>query len=283
MADPQVGMFARFSGLPAEAIARFREFNMNVKDAPKIEGVDPERQNLQAALQQFDEIDPAFVVVCGDMVNEFDSEEQLALIRETLGEYGKKTPVHWVAGNHDIGVNNLIPDSDSVAAYRSEFGDDYYSFTHGESKFVVLNSVLLDRPENLQDELKLQMDFLGDTLQSRDARDSEHVVAFMHHPLFLESAGEADSGFDWSPSPPNQQPGYWTVPLEQRTPVVKLLREANVQTVFAGHWHRNHVAEDDGLEVVVTSALGYPLGDDPSGYRVVTVTDDGLKHRFTAL
>lgn len=115
MADPQVGMFARFSGLAPEEISLFRERKLNVKTAPKIEGVEPERRNLVTVLEQIEEIDPAFVVVCGDMVNEAGDEEQIALIRETLGKYGAHTPVHWVAGNHDIGVGGLIPDRDSVA------------------------------------------------------------------------------------------------------------------------------------------------------------------------
>lgn len=283
MADPQVGMFARFSEMDPAATAMLRKHGLNVKDAPKSEGVGQERDNLNTAIKQFTEVDPAFVVVCGDMVDTVGEEEQIALIRETLGAYGANVPVHWVPGNHDIGVDNLIPNRDSTDMYRTEFGDDYYSFGHGESKFIILNSVLLDRPENLQDEHKAQMDFLGDTLRSRESRDAEHVVAFMHHPLFLDNAEEVDVDFDWAPSPPNQPSGYWTIPLERRTPVVKLLREANVQTVFAGHWHRNHLASDDGLEVVVTSALGYPLGDDPSGYRVVNVADGQLTHRYRAL
>jgi serine/threonine-protein phosphatase CPPED1 len=283
MADPQIGMFARFSGIDSEAIADFQAHGMNVKPAPEMNNNEPERKNLITALEEFDKIDPAFIVVCGDMVNEFDNEDQIKVIRETLGEYSKTTPVHWVAGNHDIGVKNLIPDRDSTAAYRSEFGADYYEFSHGESKFIILNSVLLDRPENIPDEHKRQMDFLGDTLRSRESKDAEHVVAFMHHPLFLDNANEPDVDFSWSPSPANQPTGYWTVPVERRTPVVKLLREANVQTVFAGHWHRNHLASDNGLDVVVTSALGYPLGDDPSGYRVVSLSEGELSHEFRAI
>ncbi|GIT58895.1 MAG: hypothetical protein FI700_02980 [SAR202 cluster bacterium] len=262
IADPQVGMFARASGM---------------------EGVDQERKNLETALRQFQKIDPAFVVVCGDMVDTAGDDDQITLIRETLGEYGAKVPVHWVAGNHDIGVNNLIPDRESVDMYRSEFGDDYYAFDHAGSTFIVLNSVLLDQPQNLLDEHKTQMDFLGDTLLSRDTSESEHVVVFMHHPLFLNNAQEPDVDFDWAPSPSNQRSGYWTVPIERRLPVVNLLREANVKTVFAGHWHRNHQASDNGLDVVVTSALGLPLGDDPSGYRVVNVSEQLLSHRFQAL
>ena len=57
----------------------------------------------------------------------------------------------------------------------------------------------------------------------------------MHHPLFLDNVEEADIDLDWDSSPLNQPYGYWTIPLERRTPVVKLLREANVQTVFTGH------------------------------------------------
>ncbi|MCX8277590.1 MAG: metallophosphoesterase [Dehalococcoidia bacterium] len=283
MADPQVGMFDRFSGMDPEAAALLREHGLNVKDTPKSEGLKLDRLNLTTAVEQIKKIDPAFVVVCGDMVDTAGDENEIALIRETLGAYGAETPVHWVPGNHDIGVNNLIPDSESTAKYRSEFGDDYYSFSHGESKFIILNSVVLDRPQNLLDEHQNQMDFLGDTLQSRESKDSEHVVAFMHHPLFLDNAEEADVDFDWAPSPPNQPSGYWTIPLERRTPVVKLLREAKVETVFAGHWHRNHQASDNGLDVVVTSALGYPLGDDPSGYRIVTVADGALNHEYREL
>jgi hypothetical protein len=50
--------------------------------------------------------------------------------------------------------------------------------------------------------------------------------------------------------------------------------------VFAGHWHRNHIASDNGLDIVVTSALGYPLGNDPSGYRIVNVNDSTLDHNY---
>ena len=87
MADPQVGMFSRFSGMDPEAASLLRKHGLNVKDAPKIEGVEQERQNLVTALEQFDEIDPAFIVVCGDMVDTAGDVELIALIRETLGQY----------------------------------------------------------------------------------------------------------------------------------------------------------------------------------------------------
>jgi hypothetical protein len=40
MADPQVGMFSRFSAMDPEAASLLRKHGLNVKDAPKIEGVE---------------------------------------------------------------------------------------------------------------------------------------------------------------------------------------------------------------------------------------------------
>ena len=37
------------------------------------------------------------------------------------------------------------------------------------------------------------------------------------------------------------------------------------------------------LGSVLTGAVGYPLGDDPSGIRVVRLTGDGLEHEYRAL
>ncbi len=40
---------------------------------------------------------------------------------------------------------------------------------------------------------------------------------------------------------------------------------------------------DDGLEMVTTGPVGKPLGDDPSGLRVVKVFSDRIEHRYYGL
>uniref|UniRef100_A0A3B3T6K3 Calcineurin-like phosphoesterase domain containing 1 n=1 Tax=Paramormyrops kingsleyae TaxID=1676925 RepID=A0A3B3T6K3_9TELE len=56
-----------------------------------------------------------------------------------------------------------------------------------------------------------------------------------------------------------------------------------VKAVFSGHYHRNAGASHDGLDMVVSSAVGCQLGTDPHGVRIVVVTGDRLVHRYHSL
>jgi hypothetical protein len=66
-------------------------------------------------------------------------------------------------------------------------------------------------------------------------------------------------------------------------PVVELFRRHGVLATFCGHWHRNHLARDGDMVQVLTGAVGYPLGDDPSGIRVVRLTSAGVEHEYRPL
>lgn len=56
-----------------------------------------------------------------------------------------------------------------------------------------------------------------------------------------------------------------------------------MKAVFCGHYHRNAGGCHDGLDVVVSSAIGCQLGDDAHGVRVVVVTEDQVVHRYHSL
>jgi predicted phosphodiesterase len=56
-----------------------------------------------------------------------------------------------------------------------------------------------------------------------------------------------------------------------------------VQIAFAGHWHRNSIAFDGEFQMVTSGPVGYPLGADPSGLRVVDVNDGGISHKYLPL
>ena len=53
--------------------------------------------------------------------------------------------------------------------------------------------------------------------------------------------------------------------------------------MFSGRYHRNSYGEHGGLQMVTTGAVGYPLGDDPSGFRVVRVHGDRIEHEYRPL
>lgn len=58
---------------------------------------------------------------------------------------------------------------------------------------------------------------------------------------------------------------------------------SGVKAVFSGHYHRNAGGCHDGLDMVVSSAVGCQLGNDTHGVRVVVVTEDDIIHRYHSL
>jgi len=69
----------------------------------------------------------------------------------------------------------------------------------------------------------------------------------------------------------------------QMRPLYEALRSAGVRIALAGHWHRNNVSVDDGFEMIASGPVGYPLGSDPSGFRMVDVFADRVTHEYIPL
>ncbi|MCH7653477.1 MAG: metallophosphoesterase, partial [Chloroflexi bacterium] len=172
-------------------------------------------------------------------------------------------PLHWVAGNHDVGNT---PTTETLARYRERFGADNYSFDHEGSHFVVLNSCVAFDAVDVPEEWDALVKFLREDLQA--ARDSgcEDIVVFMHHPLFMGHRDEED--------------GYFVIPRERRSVILEVLKAHRVSAVFAGHLHRNVYASDGELQMIATGAVGYPLGGDPSGLRIVKIYGDAIRHDY---
>ncbi len=92
-------------------------------------------------------------------------------------------------------------------------------------------------------------------------------MAFQHIPYFVKDPNE---------------PKRWNlnIPPPQRFEYLEKLRDAGVRHIFCGHYHRNAGGFWKDVEQVVTGAIGAPLFNDPSGYRVVNVGDNGIKHEY---
>jgi len=58
------------------------------------------------------------------------------------------------------------------------------------------------------------------------------------------------------------------------------LCDGGVTAVFTGHYHQNAGGSYKGMEEVVTTAIGPALGDDPSGLRIVKVTENKMTHKY---
>ena len=53
-----------------------------------------------------------------------------------------------------------------------------------------------------------------------------------------------------------------------------------MRAIFCGHYHRNAGGFHGDMELVVTSAVGARLGDDPHGMRLVRMCKDSIHHAF---
>jgi 3',5'-cyclic AMP phosphodiesterase CpdA len=222
-----------------------------------------ETANYEFAVANVNRLRPAFVVVCGDLINKTGDKIQSDEYFRITGKIDRSIPVHAVAGNHDVGN---APTPESLNAYRARFGPDYYSFRHGTVYGIVIDTSVISAPGKVQSYADAQEAWLKAELVRARASDARHVVVFQHHSWFLEKADE-----------PSQ---YFNMPLEARRRYLELLKASGVRYVFAGHYHRNAFGRDGDLEMITSGPVGRPLGADPSGFRIVTVKDDRLEHAY---
>ena len=266
MADVQFGLFAALSGADNERIESAASRRLIIRPVPSTTGFAKETDLYTRAISEANQLRPEFVVMCGDMVQDSSDCAQLAELSRITAKLRDDIPIKWVAGNHDVG-NSLT--RDSLTQYRERFGkDDYFFDVHG-SRFIVLNSNIAFDSSEVPGEWERQQEFLAHTLsQGNDSREN-HIVVFTHHPLFLDYPEEDDS--------------HLVVPRERRRIILRMLKAANASAVFSGHWHRNNYARDGKLQMVTTAAVGYPMGYDPSGYRVVHVKPGDIEHKYVGI
>merc|ERR1719195_1247697 len=280
-------------------------------------GWDRELRLMRRAAEEVNRLRPAFVIVCGDLVNEFPGEErgrknadeqrraaQVRDFKEAMEAIDDDIPLLCVCGNHDIGNR---PNAITIAKYKEDFGDDFFSFwCHGVKCLVVNSQLWKDDSDAL--ELRKAMDcWLSQELEDsersgpkrkRTAEDQEvegsrlqrRMLMFSHIAPFCYSADE-----------PN---GYFNLDRGLRGELLPRLAGAWVRAWFCGHYHRNAggiYRSSDGceLEVVVSAAVGMQLLDKPgedvlelsgiggcdsgehvSGLRVVNVLQDRVEHEW---
>ena len=229
-------------------------------------GFAQETANLEFAMATANRLHPAFVVMAGDLVNKGGDPAQVAEYVRVTHQLNSAIPLYNVAGNHDVGNS---PTAASLEAYRKVFGKDYYTFRAGGLEGIVLNSSIIQHPEFVPEEEVRQREWLQLELKRASANGVRHVVIFQHIPWFLHDADEPDQ--------------YFNIPREARSRYLKILKDAGVHYVFAGHLHQNSTGLAGTLRMVTTGPVGKPLGDANSGFRIVVVGHDKLCDNFYGL
>ena len=268
LADCQLGTYASFRGLTEQDVIEYAARGLRVDAVPKTQSFEWDAERFEVAILTANRLRPEFVVMGGDMMNDPASEEQYEALMRITRLLDGDIPMKWIPGNHDIGVDTVVPTRHSIEKHREAFGPDYYAFDWGTSRFVVLDTVVIDHPEEVLGELAEQLAFVDFEFR-RAADTSRQVILMGHHPLFTKAADEEDS--------------YWNIPMERRRQLLDLIHRHGVHIMLAGHWHRNSYARDGDFEMVTSGPVGYPLGSDPSGYRIVEVETHAVRHEYHPL
>lgn len=225
-----------------------------------------ETVNFEKAIAQVNRLHPAFVIVCGDLVNKAGDAAQIAEYKRIASGLDPAVRLYNVPGNHDVGN---VPTPGSLETYRKNFGPDYYRFESGNIIGLVLNSSLLKDPDSAQAEALKQDRWLEKELASAKDFPDKLVLIFQHHSYFLTDPEEKDQ--------------YFNFPLERRRRYLELFKANGVRYIFAGHYHRNAGGHSGELEMITTGPVGRPLGADPSGFRIVTVSGRDVRHAYYSL
>jgi 3',5'-cyclic AMP phosphodiesterase CpdA len=225
-------------------------------------GFGKETELYEKAIKAINRLNPDFVVITGDLVNNKEDELQKAEFKRITSEINSEIPVYYSPGNHDIGES---PSKNDISSFLSNYGHDRFAFLQKKTLFIGLNSCLIKSasPEFEQ----VQYEWLKKELSK--GRRAKHIIIFCHYPFFIDSFDEPET--------------YSNISLATRNKYLTLFKDNHVDAIFTGHLHKNGFAKYDDLEMIITSSVGKPLGIAPSGIRIIKVYPDRIESSYFGL
>lgn len=224
------------------------------------------------------------VVIAGDLVNIWNSSEQVSLYMSVWPSSFGSATAHQIPGNHDV---NSESTSTAMALneldhYRTTFGKhDFSSFQTKFGWFSLLNSEMLILPflglngttdPKILTPVEAQWGWLETELeQAAAAAGSPHVVLVMHHPPFIHDEDEVHQYFNW--------------PLVPRRRLLALARKYNVGHFLCGHTHTTTSVStsDNAITILTTAGTAVAFDQLGCGYRVVQLSAASVNVTYKAL
>lgn len=224
-------------------------------------GYEHDLATFRQAVKQINSLSPAFVVICGDLVNAPDDKSfaDFNAIKVKL-----TVPCYCVPGNHDVGGE---PTAESLRRYREVIGEDYYTFNHEGYAFLVVNTQLWKA--SVEGESEKHDTWFRQQLELSSER-TKGVFVIAHYPLYLEKPDEKDA--------------YFNLPVEKRGELLTLFEQHGVVAMLAGHTHKTIINDYKGIQLVNGEATSKNFDERPLGFRVWHVADPRpFKHDFVGI
>lgn len=212
---------------------------------------------MKAAVDAVNAMNPAFVFVTGDLVDNPEDPVQDSVYRTRLAEV--KAPAYAVPGNHDYLGGFTGEKREKYIALR---GYDRFSFKDRGCAFIGIDSnCIKDGAEEAEAEQWAWLD-----AELNKARGSKYIFIFLHCPIIRESIDEPED--------------YFNFPAEKRQKYIGLFRDAGVNAVFSGHTHQEYSTTFDGMLFSTAGPVCNALGHGTPGYNVVNVGKDGIEVEY---
>jgi Icc-related predicted phosphoesterase len=203
-----------------------------------------DKRRFVQLIQRLNEAGVPLVVIPGDLVQDRNWFEHWAFAT-ALGQLRAKALL--APGNHDV------VDVSSLADYRRRHGPDYYVETTPSAKFVIANSETAGAADISALEFEQQWAFLERALPEAGAADGLPTFVVTHRPPFVDEEEEPHGGGNWPPA--------------TRARLLSLCRRAKVETILAGHLHREHRTQTrDGIEIRVLCGSARCFDESPIAY-----------------
>jgi len=208
-------------------------------------------------------LDPAFVIHLGDVVHPVPAlptygaaaDAALAMFDDLKAE------IRYIPGNHDVGDKpfKAMPaaavSDDGVALYERYFGAPFSAFDHGDCRFVLINSPVLN--SGLAGE-EAQRAWLERELAAAGDR---RVFLFTHYPPYLLHRDE----------PTN----YDNIDEPQRGWLLSQIETCGVEALFAGHVHNFFYHRHGVTDCYLLPATSFFRQDYAELFRVEAAPEHG--------
>ncbi len=225
-----------------------------------LEGYEQDLKSFKQAVKQINGLNPEFVVICGDLVND-PTDSTYSDFIGIMKSFNM--PCHCVPGNHDVGNN---PNDTTLSYYRKTMGKDYYEFESNGYAFIMTNSQLWK--VNVRNESEKHDSWFKETLSAQSANQNP-VFVIGHHPIYLEK--------------PDEEEVYYNFPTDKREEILKLFKENNVLAYLSGHTHKTVINNYENIHLVSGETISKNFDKRPLGYRVWEVAPDTVMQHFVPL
>ena len=243
-----------------------------LKWSGNIEPAEKELQNLNKVLKIINDNEFDFIVHTGDIINEIDKPNDLLNYKNFYNKI--KTNIYHVPGNHDVGLDPNNLSRDGLDFYNNNFGKDFYNFSWNNYELFFLNSSKFMNYSNKELYID-QITYIKETLNSFSS--NKRIIIFMHHPPYIDNKDILKTGSDLIH---NKDISYWIFEEKIYSDFFNLFKKHKIEYIFTGHLHINLETKFEDTKIIATSAVGVPLGNDPSGYRIIDFENENLSYKF---